>query len=286
MNTVLDDIAFLANSENRVAVLQLLVEKPLSHDEIRDRIDASRVTTARILREFEEHYWIRRSGQKCTITPTGEWVCNEFTSLMDEMAAERRLREPLQWFPSDLATFDITHLRDAELIVLEESDATAIIRRILEFRRTSDRIRGVTRMVAPVFIETDWNSTVHGDTHLEQVITPDVLATIRNNPTAAQQVREMLDEPHVHVSISDDIPISVGIYDGTVGIDLTDEQGVVKGGVVTDNETILEWAVDLFDTCRSEAQPLDSTDFTGAHSEGVPQDSPQENRRQRDGPVQ
>ncbi|UTF55117.1 helix-turn-helix transcriptional regulator [Natronosalvus rutilus] len=281
MDDALEDAAFLANSENRVAVLELLVEAPRSHDEIRDRIGASRVTTARILRELEARNWIARSGQECTATPTGEWVCDKFTRLGDEMEAERRLREPLQWLPSDLLTFDVRRLRDAELIVLEESDATAIIRRILEFRRSGDQIRGVTRVVAPVFIENDWKSTVHGNTHLDMVITPDVLDTIRTHSTSAKQLHEMLDETNVHVSVFEDIPISVGIVDSAVGIDLTDEQGVVKGGFVTEDQAVYEWAVDLFETCRDEARPVDPDEVTTDHSIGV---NPARSR-ERDGPV-
>lgn len=264
----LDEIAFLANSENRVAVLQLLAEGPRNHDEIRDRIGASRVTTARILREFEEREWIARTGQECTLTPTGEWVCDEFTRLLDELAAERRLRESLQWLPSDLLTFDVRRLRDAERIVLEESDATAIIRRILEFRRSSDRIRGISRTVAPVFIENDWESTVQGDTHLDQVVTPDALDTIRAHPTAAEQLREMLEQPDVDVSVTEDIPISVSIVDGSVGIDLADEQGVVKRGLVSADDAVHEWAVDLFETCREEARQVAPDEITVDHATG------------------
>jgi len=286
MDAALDEIAFLANSENRVAVLRLLVAEPLNHDEIRDRIGASRVTTARILREMEERDWVARSGQECAITPTGEWVCGAFTRLVDEVEAERRLREPLQWLPPDLLTFDVKRLRDAEIVVLEESDATAIIRRILEIRRESDRIRGLTRTVAPVFIETDWESTVHGDTQLDMVVTPDVLDTVRSHPTAAEQLREMLEEPDVHVSVYEDVPISVGIYDGEVGIDLTDEQGVVKAGLVTENEAVREWAVDLFETCRDEARSVAPDELAADRSVDADAVPPEENRRHRDGSVQ
>ena len=285
MDAALDEIAFLANSENRVAVLRLLVEEPLSHDEIRDLIGASRVTTARILRELEERDWVARSGQECTITPTGEWVCEAFARLVDEVEAERRLREPLQWLPRDLLTFDVKRLRDAELVVLEESDATAIIRRILEIRRASDRIRGLTRTVAPVFIENDWESTVHGDTQLDMVVTPDVLDTVRSHPTAAEQLHEMLEEPDVHVSVYEDVPISVGIYDDEVGVDLTDEGGVVKAGIVTEDETVREWAVDLFETCRDEARPVDSDELTADRSAGADATPHPDDLRQRDGSV-
>ena len=279
MTSALDDVAFLANSENRVAVLGLLVESPMGHDEVRDRTGASRVTTARILREFEERGWIARSGQACRSTPAGEWVYDAFTHLLEEIEAERRLREPLQWLPSDLVTFDVRRLRDADLVVLEESDATAVIRRILEVRGASDRIRGLTRTVAPVFIENDWESTVQGETHLDMVITPDVLDTVRSHPTSAERLREMLHEPDVHVSVHEDVPLSVGIYDDEVGIDLTDESGVVKGGIVTEDEIVREWAVELFETCRDEARPVDVDDVAAdVQSDGSPA-RPQERQR-------
>lgn len=265
MTTALDDIAFLANSENRVAVLRTLVEGSRNHDEIRDRIGASRVTTARILRELEDRNWITRSGQDCVITSTGAWVFDEFSSVLDEVEAERRLREPLQWLPADLFSFDVRRLRDAEVVVLEESDATAIIRRILEFRRSSDQIQGMTRTVAPVFIEADWKSTVRGDTRLEQVVTPGVLEAIRNHPPSAKRVREMLDESDVDILVLGDIPISVGIYDGTVGIDLTDDGGIVKAGLVTDDEVVREWAIDRFERCLDEARLVSPDDITTDH---------------------
>lgn len=285
MTAATDDIAFLANSENRVAALRLLAGAPRSHDEIREEIGASRVTTARILREFEERDWLTRAGQECALTATGTWVCEAYSRLEEEMEAERRLRDLLHLFPADLLTFDVRHLRDAELVVREESDATGIIRRILEFRRGGDRIRGLTRTVAPVFIENDWESTVHGDTSLDMVVTPDVLETVRAHPTAARQLREMLAEPDVFVSVTGDVPISIGIVDGSVGIDLTDEAGVVRGGLVSDDETVYEWAVDLFQRCRSAATPLDPGDLPLADPDGEAADSSPANHQQRDGPV-
>ena len=63
MDTALDDIAFLANSDNRVAVFERLVDGSRHRDELTDQVDASRVTIARILRELEAREWITRSGQ-------------------------------------------------------------------------------------------------------------------------------------------------------------------------------------------------------------------------------
>ncbi len=257
MDTALDDIAFLANSENRVAVFELLVEARRTRGEVREQVDASRVTIARILEELEARDWITRSGREYTVTPLGEWVYEEFTRLVDEMEAERRLRTPVQWLPADVVSFDPRRLRDAEIILPDESDATVLIRRIVEFHRSGEHLRGVARAAAPVFVENQWELTVDGDTRVELVVTPGALDVIRDHPPTARKFCEMLEGENAHYSVYEDIPISVGIVDGAVGINLTDEHGVLKGGLVTDDETVHAWAVDLFETCRDAARPVD-----------------------------
>lgn len=263
MDTALDDIAFLANSENRVAVFETLVDAPRSHGEVRDQVDASRVTITRILRELEARDWIARSGQEYVVTPLGDWVYDEFTDLIDEMKAEQRLREPLQWLEYDLLTFDVDRLRDAEIILLDGSDTTAIVRRILEFHRSGDQIRAVARAAAPIFIENQWELTVHGDTQLELVITPEALDVIRDHSTAVQQFHDMLEDENARWFVYEDIPISVGIVDGAVGINLTDEQGILKGGLVSEDENVYSWAIDLFERCREKARLIHPDMITG-----------------------
>jgi len=257
METALDDVAFLANSENRVAVLEIIVEESRDRDELRDQVDASRVTIARILRELEAREWITRSGHKYTVTPSGEWVYDEFIRLIGEMEAENRLREAVQWLPADLLTFDIRSLRDAELILVDETDATVLVRRIVEFHRSGDHIRGIARESAPAFIENQWELTVQGDTHVELVITPDIVETIRDHQPTARRFREMLNQANANYFVYEDIPISVGIVNGAVGINLTDEQGTLKGRLKTDNEAVHAWAVDLFEICQEQARPVD-----------------------------
>jgi predicted transcriptional regulator len=258
MDTALGDIAFLANSDNRVAVFERLVDGSRDRDELIDQVDASRVTIARILRELEARQWITRSGQEYTVTPLGAWVYDEFTRLVDEMEAENRLREAMQWLPPDLLTFDVRCLRDAELILVDETDATVLVRRIVEFHRSGDRIRAITRESAPAFIENQWELTVQGETHVELVITPEILETIREHQPMARRFREMLNQENAHYFVDEDIPLSVGIVNGNVGINLTDERGTLKGGLKTDNETVHAWAVDLFETRREQARPVGS----------------------------
>lgn len=257
--TALDDIAFLALSENRVEILEALTDG-LAHsrDGLMERVDVSRPTLARILDELESRTWIAQRGQTCRITPTGSWVYEEFTDFLETIADERRLREVTRWLPVEELVFDVRRLRDAEIILLDESDTTALIRRILEFHRSGDWIRGVAREAAPEFIENQWERTVHGDARVELVLTPKALAVTREAPETVTWFREMLtdDDADAQYFVSEEIPISVGIVDDRVGINLADEEGVLRGGLATDDEVVHEWAVDLFETCRGNARPV------------------------------
>ncbi|WP_411966879.1 helix-turn-helix transcriptional regulator [Haloferax sp. YSSS75] len=257
MDTPFEDIAFLANSANRVAIFETIVEGPKSRAEIRDQVDASGATITRVLRGLEERNWITSVGQEFEATPLGEWIYEEFTRLVGELEAERRLREPMQWLPSEQITFDAQHLRDAEILLVEETDVTGFFRRVREFQSSGDNIRGVTRGVSPDMVENQWELTVHGDAHVDFVISPAVLDVVLEHSIASRQFSEMLDQPNVRFTVCEEIPMSVAIVDGKVGINLTDEKGVLKGGLICENDVVREWAIDLFEGCRENGTTVD-----------------------------
>lgn len=154
-------------------------------------------------------------------------------------------------------SFDVRCLRDAEVVFPDGSDATAVVRRVIEFHRSEERIRGVARAAASMLIQNQQELAVQGDTRVELVVTPEALEVVRDHPRSARLFREMLEVENASYSVYEEVPISVGIVDGTVGINLTDDQGILKGGLVTEDDTVYRWAVDLFESCREEARPVD-----------------------------
>lgn len=262
MNSVLDDITFLGNSENRLDIFTELLDAPRRRDELLEQLDASRVTINRILRDLEARGWIEHSGDNYVATPLGTWVCEEFCRLVEELEAERRLRTALQWFPSGLLTFDVRCLRDAEVILIDESDTTELLRRTEEFHRSGEYIRLLVREHAPELIENMWEVTVSGDTRLETVYTPEILNAITTDRPTAQRFREMLQEDAVECFVHKDVPLSIGIVDGFVGITLTDPQGVIRGGIGTDHETVRDWAIELFETHKDDAELVEPDTMT------------------------
>lgn len=69
----------------------------------------------------------------------------------------------------------------------------------------------------------------------------------------------MLDQPNARVTVCEVIPLSVAVVDGKVGVNLTDEQGVLKGGLVCEDEIVHEWGLDLLEQCRENGSTVDSS---------------------------
>ncbi len=82
MDVALEEIEFLALSANRVEVLRLLATEPHSRGELAAETGASQATLGRIIADFEERSWIRRTGGEYVATATGRIVANGFTDLL------------------------------------------------------------------------------------------------------------------------------------------------------------------------------------------------------------
>lgn len=263
MDTPLDELAYLANSSTRIDVLDCLGDAPCTRHDLEKHTDSARRTLGRTLRELENRRWIIRRGHEYQLTPLGEWVGDEFTDLVAEMGAERRLREVVRWLPTEVVTFDIRCLRDAEVILLDGTDMTKLERRIVEFHRSGEWIRGFARGVYREAVKNHWELALHEDTQIDHVITPEVVDAIQTDSRSVQRFRELLEADNTRYLMYEEIPLSVGIVNGTVGITLTDERGIPQGGVATDNAAVYEWAVDLFETYCENAEPIDPDMLTG-----------------------
>src|SRR6056297_1738375 len=111
---VLEDIAYLVRSKHRVQILDLLTGASFSRGEIKERTEIARTTIDRIINEFEERGWAKRTtdgGYRAT--PTGEQVVSEFEPFVTSMDAIRNLGDLAAWLPTDDVPIELRHFRDA-----------------------------------------------------------------------------------------------------------------------------------------------------------------------------
>ena len=257
MTTALEDVAFLALSENRVAILAVLSdEQTHTRDGLMDVTDVSRPTLARILDDLDERAWITQRGQDCRITSLGLWVHEEFTGLLEMMSSARRLRDVERWLSTETLSFDLDRLADAFITVPSRNDPLAPMHRASELERTASRSRVLTHALPTPCLDAHWEAITAGTQRFEAVVTPRVVETMAN-PTHTSRFEEVLEANRTTVFVYDDvIPDVVGINDGVVYFGVDDEKGAPLALIETDDEAVRRWAEETFESYRERASRL------------------------------
>ena len=71
MKGALEEIQFMANSANRVRVLDALGGAPASRRELQEETGVARSTAARVLDDAEARGWVDSEGSRYRLTPGG-----------------------------------------------------------------------------------------------------------------------------------------------------------------------------------------------------------------------
>jgi predicted transcriptional regulator len=257
MDSSLEEVEFLVRSEHRVAALDALADGPRSRSELRTTTGASSSTISRMLREFEARRWVEKDGRRFEATPLGAFVAEELTGLLGRMETERTLREVMRWFPTDdVASGVVRCLRDAEVVSPTESDPMAPVRRAGQQLRSGTRLRFLTTQVTVQYFDVVRELVFEEGMQVEGVVTPGVYDTLVNDPAMAAVYSELCDADDVAVLVTEDVPLILQIVDDRVGVGLVDEAATPRGLICSDADRVHRWAVDTFETCRGEAEPV------------------------------
>lgn len=252
-----DDIAFLANSENRVAVLRSLLDGPHSRHVVAEETGVSRVTLGRILDDLEERRWITQHGQKCDATALGAWVEAEFTALCETMASARRLGTVFRWFPEEGFGFPVCCLADADITQVSRADASAPISRLVRQVEAGGRVRAFSFAITSQFLDACWRHVTDGSAEMEWVFTPAVLDVLRDSPEMADRSREMVESGRAEFrSYEGDIPYVVIETEAAVNIRLADDEGAATALVQSDHDEVRSWAASTFEAYWREGTPV------------------------------
>ncbi|WP_096391424.1 helix-turn-helix transcriptional regulator [Halopenitus persicus] len=263
MNSALDDVAFLALSENRIALLAgLSDDQAHTRDELMDATDVSRPTLGRILDDLEERAWITQYGQEAQITSLGAWVHDEFTDLLEMMDTARRLRAVEQWLSTDTLAFELKRLTDATVTLPSQNNPLAPMHRASELERTARQSRVLTHALPAPCLNAHWEAITTGTQQFEAVVTPNVVATMTDTAHRSQ-FTDILTADQATVYVCDDpIPDVVGINDGVVYFGVDDDKGAPLALIETGDETVHTWAAETFESYQEGALLLTPDSFS------------------------
>lgn len=254
MDAAVREIEFLARSAHRVEVLYAAAERPRRRDELQELTGASPANLGRVLRSFETRNWIVRDGHRYEATVLGKFVVNEFSDLHEAMKTERKLRDVLQWLPTEVIGFNIELFPDAVVTVPEFGSPHRTVSRFAELVEETRTFSGFT----PTTVSTDMKVVFQNaiDGMETEIIWPSNLTetVLISHP---KQVSEAIESGNLEIMINDDIPCACAIFDDRIGLAGYDRKtGIIRVAIDTDAPEAREWAEELYSSYRRDARPL------------------------------
>ena len=257
MFTPLEDIRFLADSENRFTALEALAASPRTRSELRSATKASKATISRLLGDFESRGWVARDGKRYALTPLGEYVASTFIDLYDHMTTASDLRELLPWFPlGELdVEFDLEVLTGARITAATPDNPMAPVARVLEIERESTWTHTLADRLPEPCIKARHEAVGGGTQTCELVTTPTVIESVMASPYA-DKFEDIVAAARSTVYVADsDVPPG-GIHDGTAYLIVADDRDVNVGVIEADDPALVDRLTETFDEYREGATRL------------------------------
>lgn len=261
MDATLDDIQFLANSANRIQVLEALTDGAASRRDLQDATGVPRSTAARVLDEAEARDWVRSEGSRYWLTSLGEAMIRAFRRYLAATEGVRHLGPAIDWLPDPAWELDFRYFREAEITTPSEANPTAHFDRAMALLRESDSYRGLTQNSLPEYMRVVHSRVVAGQLDFEGVIEASFIDALGNDPQRAALWQDIADWMWLYTGR---VPLNMHIVDGTVLIWLCDENQagedvIAKGLLESTHPEVVSWAESLYEEHRADAEPLDPT---------------------------
>jgi predicted transcriptional regulator len=270
MEGSLEDAAYLTRSENRVADMELLAERPRDRDAIKEATGVSRVTVGRMLGELEDRGWIGREGHEYRITESGRIVTEDLMQLLEATSTAQKLRDVEPLLPIDEFDFDLRRFAEADVRRPKRSDPSAHMRRMAELFADSTTVRVVAPSVSPLPVRAHRDRVLESDAHDAVVVfTGDAPGVATGDPEISSLFREMATtgrfQGYRHGGAS---PIDIVVIDRTVMLTLYDDSGAGFHSVIeSKDDAVYAWAVSEFERYVAEADRLGVEAFSGERAE-------------------
>lgn len=263
MEDGLERIAFLANSTNRVEILERLAETACEPPELRAEIGASRTTVSRALNEFESRGWIEHHGNGYETTTLGQIVVEEFSPLLESMERVAVLEEVVKWLPTEQMSLNLYELGDGDLVSPSQKNLSSHIEAGMEAVRNADHVRVLGNAVIPIYIKVIRDCVVEGGLIAKQVYGRKAMEMMVDHEHMSGQIKEIIDSGAPVYRFAGVIPYNLLILDDSVLFFLCDETSLPESLLVTENDTVVTWAESTFQSYRTDAELLNQETIIG-----------------------
>lgn len=262
MASPLEEIEFLARSGNRIEVLATLASGSYTRRELGDVTGASQPTLGRILNDLSDRNWIAYDGDRYRATPTGELVADGITDLRERLETETKLREVVEWLPTEVMDVDLRAFEDAKITTPSSTRPNAPLSRMVELLERTGSARLLSHSFNSQKLDLLERRTTAGDLRAEGVFAADAIDAVAADPDLRGRLEAVVAAGQTDLRVYDgEVPLALELTDDRTHLLLRDEAGVVRGSLDTDNETVRSWAESVYERYWSAASPLDADEL-------------------------
>jgi predicted transcriptional regulator len=239
----------------------LLGERPYDRSELLEAVDISRVTFNRMLEAIEEKGWIRENEEReYRLTPLGRLVIEDVLRAFDSTVTAPKLRDLIEYLPTEECDFDLRRLGDARITRPIETDTLAPLSRSATLMRESPK--RFNQLVANVDrLHTRGTSELSAPEDAEAIFTAEVMETVLADSVMREDTIAFIEASFDLYLYDGSAPITLSLFDNTVSFEFNDGSGFVPAFVESDDEAVLEWAEETYEQHKQETEPLDVDAF-------------------------
>lgn len=244
-----DDTAqFLADSPDRLALLDRLRDAPSSPSTLVDDLDPARRSIQRNLAAFEDRGWIEGCSDGYRLTGAGDSVARTHADYLDRLSRIDEYAPLLSHLDPDHAP-DPDLLTGADLVTATESDPQAPIHAYTERVREmdGDRVRVCSPVLSRAFHEAH-AALAMGGVHTELLLaTPTARRAKELNPV---EFRAVLRAGPLDLFVRDrPVPFGLALGEGSLLLGAYDD-GHLQACIHATDPELLAWAGSEFEALR------------------------------------
>lgn len=258
-----DELNFLTRSENRVRILEALVEEAHGERDLVERTDISQVTVSRTLDAFHERGWIRKTDDGFIATPIGKILAEDYAQLAETMDVACRLGPVVHLLPIERMDFDLRTLADATISDPKDYDVLQTVDRWVTLIRESDHLEVFAYRSGRMVAEPIYEEISAGSLEMDAILAPSELERVRNDPPT-REIKQKIHEAGANYYVAaeePDKPYSFGMFGDVAAMVGWNENSEPQVHLETSDEPVVEWVQAEFEALKDNAEPLAAEDL-------------------------
>ncbi|WP_049921945.1 helix-turn-helix transcriptional regulator [Halopiger djelfimassiliensis] len=246
----------------RQPLLEALEDGPRHKRDLVERLDCSRSTVDRAIRELEWLAFVQRRDDGYRLTAAGRVALSEYRRSAGALDSIDEVSDLLADLPRD-APMSTALLEGARTTEPKPHAPFKPLERLVDGIDAADRIRGffAAERLPRIRLRL-YERTVEGTLDVEAVFTEALAAFLREE--YPEQVREFITEGEFDMYVVDSVPYELAIVETETGahvfVFVLNDRAEIEGVIKNDSQAALEWAEEVYQRFRADATALSPPD--------------------------